>query len=82
MNADLFIHPDGVIRGVYSEAIRLDTLGPLEVQRATRIEFDNQRQAWRVFDPEGFGLFCAPSRQACLDWEHRYLTGLLAREGE
>ena len=61
--------PAGVGRCLYTEAIDLTTLGKLHVERATRIEFDNTLQAWRVRDTEGFPLFTAPTRQACLAWE-------------
>lgn len=65
--------PDGVGHGLYTEAIDLGRIGSLAIERATHIEFDNQAQYWRVYDNTGFALFNSPSRQECLDWEHRYL---------
>ena len=70
--ATLMFTPDGMIRGLYSEAIDLACLGRLHVQRATSIEFDNTKQAWRVKDRKGPVLFSAPSRQECLDWERQH----------
>jgi hypothetical protein len=29
-------------------------------------------QAWRVWDQGGQVLHTAPTRQACLDWEHQH----------
>ena len=55
---------------LYTEAIDLGALGRLEIQRATTIEFHNQRQVWEVKDLEGEILFTDPSRLACLHWEH------------
>lgn len=73
----LLAMPDGRLRGIYTEAVDLCALGTLDVQRATAIEFDGRLQAWRVFDPAGDCLFCAPTRQRCLEWEHLHLTRIL-----
>ena len=73
----LLIMPDGNARGVYTEAVDLGALGPLEVRRATAIEFDNRVQAWRVFDAMGDCLYCSPSRETCLAWERKYLDWVL-----
>jgi len=64
--------PQGQGRCLYTEAIDLNTLGKLHVERATRIEFDNRLGAWRVRDRSGFPLFTAPTRLQCLDWEEKY----------
>ena len=40
--------PDGVGRGLYTEALDLARIGPLSVRRATRIEFDGKTQYWRA----------------------------------
>ena len=73
----LLITPDGTVRGLYTEALDLSTLGQLEVHRALAIEFDNRVQAWRVYDAMGDCLYCSPSREACLAWEQRYLDWVL-----
>ena len=65
--------PDGQGRGLHTEAIDLGQIGPLVIERATRIEFDNKAQCWRVYDNAGFVMFNSPSRQKCLDWERQYL---------
>ncbi len=62
----------GIGQGLYAEDIDLASLGPLSIERATTIEFDNAAQVWRVRDQEGFALFNSPSRQACLNWERQY----------
>jgi hypothetical protein len=64
---------DGQGRGLHTEAIDLGQIGPLVIERATRIEFDNKTQCWRVYDNAGFAMFNSPSRQNCLDWERQYL---------
>lgn len=71
--ASLIFTARGQVRGTYTECIDLTSLGTLKVSRATRIEFDNTMQKWRVKDMKGKRLFTSPSRQDCLDWEHRHL---------
>ncbi len=73
MNVAITFTPDGVGRGLYTEAIDFAQIGQLAVARATNIEFDNQRQVWRVYDDTGFAMFNSPSRQECLEWERLHL---------
>ena len=73
----LLIMPNGTVRGLYTEEVDLSTLGQLEVQRAMAIEFDNQLQAWRVFDGMGDCLYCSPSREMCVAWERKHMNWVL-----
>jgi hypothetical protein len=59
---------------LFTEAIDLSSLGPLEIVRASSIEFYQPTQQWEVQSVEGVILFSHPSRQACLDWEHQYFN--------
>jgi hypothetical protein len=68
----LFVREDGTVHGLYTEVIDLASLGSLQIKRASSIEFDNPLQVWRVFN-RGRCLYCAPSRQACLEWERKHL---------
>jgi hypothetical protein len=68
---NIIFTPTGVGRCLYTEAIPLERLGKLSVERASQVEFCNRLQAWRV-SVEGSVLFCAPTRQQCLDWEQQY----------
>ncbi len=70
MDAVLTIHRDGTVSGLYTEAIPLQELGTLAVNRITEIEFDPAGQCWEARDHNGAVLHSNPSRQACLDWEH------------
>ena len=69
MNPVLTFEPDGVVRCLHTDAIPLQTLGTLEVQRATSIEFNASTQQWEVKDAAGAILFTKPSRSRCLAWE-------------
>ncbi len=74
MNVSITFTPDGQGRCLHTEAINLGTIGCLSIRRATRIEFDNQKQVWRVYMVRGrVALFNSPSRRTCLEWERRYL---------
>ena len=67
--AVLRFHADGIGSGLYTEAIDLHEIGTLQVDRASRVEFNGHTQKWEVSDLNGHRLFTHPSRQRCLDWE-------------
>ena len=69
MNPVLTFDPDGVVRCLHTDAIPLQSLGTLTVQRATTIEFNTPTQQWEVKDAEGAILFTNPARSCCLAWE-------------
>ncbi|MEA3208553.1 MAG: hypothetical protein QOE70_1610 [Chthoniobacter sp.] len=62
---------NGMVCGLYTEAIPLTTIGALKVNRLTTIEFNDSTQQWEVRDRAGTHLFSDPSRELCLQWEHR-----------
>jgi hypothetical protein len=66
--------PHGQGHCLYTEALDLAAIGPLAIERATTIEFDNQSQRWEVRDPAGALMYQDPSRNACLAWEHQFLN--------
>jgi hypothetical protein len=69
--------PDGAGHCLYTENIDLSSLGKLEINRATMIEYDNKAQAWQVHDNSGFPLFSSPSRETCLEWERQHFNAHL-----
>ncbi len=69
--AVLTFKPTGVVVGIYTEVIPLHSIGSLKVNRLTEIEFNDSTQEWEARDRIGTVLFSNPSRQRCLDWEHR-----------
>ncbi len=78
MNAvTLAVLADGTVQGLYTEAIDLASVGPLRIERASMIEFDNPAQLWRVFDRRGRCIHSTASRTECLQWEQEFF----AREG-
>ena len=74
MSSPIYFTPDGKGRALYNETVDLSAIGRLSIKRATRIEFSDKAQAWRVYSPRGRkALFSSPSREACLAWEQQYL---------
>ena len=69
MNPVLTFDVDGIVRCLHTDAIPLQSLGTLEVQRATSIEFNSAVQQWEVKDADGITLHSDPSRSCCLAWE-------------
>ena len=69
MNPVLTFELDGTGRCLHTDAIPLQTLGTLTVQRATTIEFNASTQQWEVKDAAGAILHSNPSRSCCLAWE-------------
>jgi hypothetical protein len=65
--------PDGIARCLWTEAVPLHELGPLEINRVSNIEFNNTTQHWEVKDRKGKLRFFARSRSACLEWEQQNL---------
>ena len=62
---------NGVGSCLYSELIDLQSIGSLEIKRATTIDFNNQSQFWEVKDRRGSVLYFSRSRTACLAWEQQ-----------
>ena len=44
----LRISSDGIIAGLYNDALDWQTLGPIRVERASYVEFDGRSQQWTV----------------------------------
>ena len=69
MNPVLTIDANGIGHCHHTDAIPLQSLGTLEVHRATSIEFNASNQQWEVKAGDGVILFTNPSRSCCLAWE-------------
>ena len=74
MNPVLTFELDGVVRCLHTDAIPLQALGTLTVQRATTIEFNASTQQWEVKDAAGVILHSDPSRSRCLAWEAEHFN--------
>jgi hypothetical protein len=70
----LTIKPGGMVCGLYTEVIPLSEIGALKINRMTEIEFNNDSQQWEARDRAGTVLFSHPSRQQCIEWEHRHFN--------
>lgn len=69
MNPVLTFNADGTGHWLHTDAIPLQTLGILEVHRATSIEFNSAVQHCEMKSNDGAILFNNPSRSCCLAWE-------------
>ena len=69
MNPVLTFELDGNGHCLHTDAIPLQSLGTLEISRATNVEFNPATQQWEMEDAEGVILFSHPSRSCCLAWE-------------
>ncbi len=71
--------PGGTAHCLWNEALPLQELGRLDLQRASTIEFNHTAQVWEVrlaSVPEGVA-FAHTSRESCLHWERNTLNALL-----
>ena len=71
MKSVLTFSENGIVTGLYTEAIPLGAIGALSITRLTEIEFNDSTQQWEVRSTTGTILFSHQSRQSCLDWEQR-----------
>ena len=69
MNPVLTFDANGIGHCLHTDAIPLQSLGTLEISRATSIEFNASTQQWEVKDATGLTLHSDPSRSCCLAWE-------------
>lgn len=71
MNAAAVMRFDASGHGscLYTELIDLQSIGSLEVRRASFIEFNNECQVWEVKNQAGRVLFFSRRRADCLAWE-------------
>lgn len=72
---------DGTGSALYTEVIDLRSIGTLEVNRASQVEFNGVTQQWEVFDYTGYLVFTHPSREKCLRWERDYFNGVASSPG-
>jgi hypothetical protein len=71
MNSTITFTSDGNGHCLYTEAILLGSIGTLEIQRATNIEFNDKKQCWEVRSAKNNGiLYQNASREICIAWEH------------
>jgi len=64
---------NGIGSCLYTELIDLAAIGPLQIRRATNIEFNNTTQFWEVKDTKGKLLFFSRSRAVCHAWEAEHI---------
>ena len=72
---ELFIAASGLIRALYSEAIPIQTLGRVQIERASHVEPDASANWWADLKPRN-GPLLGPftHRSQALQAEHDWLT--------
>ena len=72
---ELFINTRGLVRAIYGEALSVQSLGTVRIQRASHVEPDDRGNWWADLEPSG-GPILGPFsvRSAALDAEHDWLT--------
>ena len=70
----LRISGNGTIQGLWTDEVAWQQLGPVQVRRATHIEFDERRQLWyvRLARPRAWwrGVLQAVLRRPCAEILH------------
>ncbi|MGH7971419.1 MAG: hypothetical protein ACREIC_22090 [Limisphaerales bacterium] len=71
--------PDGTAHCLWTEAVPLQEIGRLELQRASTVEFSPGTQQWevRLASAPDAVVFSHTSRDTCLEWERTTLNALL-----
>ena len=69
----------GTARCLWTEAVPLQELGRLDVQRASAVEFNPTTQVWevRLASAPEVVAYAHPSRETCLEWERSRINALL-----
>ena len=70
----LVVGADGIVTGLWTEAIDLSALGTLSMRRASTVEFNEARQLWTVEVPGTGEIFADVSRERCLDYEREWFA--------
>lgn len=71
--------PDGTAHCLWTEAVPLQEIGRLKLQRASTVDFNPTTQQWEVrlpSEPDAV-IFSHSSRDTCLEWERNTLNALL-----
>lgn len=75
----LRIDPDGTIRAVHTDRFPMSSLGTMQMERASTVEFNEVEQTWEVrWSGEGAVVFAHPVRSECIRWEIEQLERTLA----
>jgi hypothetical protein len=84
---NLYVHPNGTIRCLYSETLNLSKLGYLTIQRASNVEYKpdpaTPTHSWHVdLTPIGIPIISSgfPCRSKALQCETEQLEFILSQE--
>lgn len=82
MNIIISIDSSGNMECLYTEAIPLESLGTLNVKRASNVEFNEVNQLWEVklATAPDVVAFAHASRATCIAWEVETINAQLLKQ--
>jgi len=73
----LVVDNDGAVRAVYNDTLTALNLGPMEVKRASNVEFNEANQEWEARTPDGDLIAHGVSRDAVIQQEIKVIESRL-----
>lgn len=72
----LQITPEGGVQMLHDDAVDLKDLGPINMTRASHVEFDNANQWWFVQSAKTLKILADgfKTREEALNWEKNYYS--------
>ena len=65
----------GGIQMLHDDTAELETMGKVQVKRASHVEYDNKRNLWYVKSAKTLKILCyAQTREGALQWEKEYYS--------
>ena len=72
------VNTDGTVEAVYSDMLRKLNLGPMNITRASNVEFNITSQQWEARTPTGELIAAGPERAKVIEQEVKVLEERLA----
>ena len=73
----IVVDTDGTVRAVYSDKLKTMNLGPMQVERASNVEFNHPKQLWEATTPGGELIASGPNRDEVIKQEVRVIESRL-----
>ena len=71
----ILLTKSGGVQMLHDDNAKLESLGKVDVKRASHVEYDNHKQLWYVQSAKTLKILCyAKSREEALSWEKEYYS--------